>query len=97
MRATRLFRLTLLAAAIGNLGGALAADVLISADRMLDVRTGKMVASPQILVRDGRVVEVKEGAGSISAPGAKLVALLGMTLSPGLIDMHVHLTSGEFS
>ena len=93
MRATRLFRLTLLAAAIGNLGGALAADVLISADRMLDVRTGKMVASPQILVRDGRVVEVKEGAGSISAPGAKLVALPGMTLLPGLIDMHVHLTS----
>ena len=93
MRATRLFRLTLLAAAIGNLGGALAADVLISADRLLDVRTGKMVASPQILVRDGRVVEVKEGAGSISAPGAKLVALPGMTLLPGLIDMHVHLTS----
>ena len=93
MRATRLFRLTLLAAAIGNLGGALAADVLISADRLLDVRTGKMIASPQILVRDGRVVEVKEGAGSISAPGAKLVALPGMTLLPGLIDMHVHLTS----
>ena len=93
MRASRFLRLTLLAAAIGNLGGALAVDVLISADRMLDVRTGKMIASPQILVRDGRVVEVKEGAGSISAPGAKLVALPGMTLLPGLIDMHVHLTS----
>ena len=93
MRATRFLRLTLLAAAIGNLGGALAVDVLISADRMLDVRTGKMVASPQILVRDGRVVEVKQGAGSISALGAKVVALPGMTLLPGLIDMHVHLTS----
>ena len=93
MRASRFLRLTLLAAAIGNLGGALAADVLISADRMLDVRTGKMVASPQILVRDGRVVEIKQGAGSINAPDAKLVALPGMTLLPGLIDMHVHLTS----
>ncbi len=93
MRAAQFLRFTLLAAAIGNLCNAFAADVLISADRLLDVRTGKMIASPLILVRDGRVVEVKQGAGSITAPGAKLVALPGMTLVPGLIDMHVHLTS----
>ncbi len=43
-------------------GTASAADVLITADHLLDVRTGKLLAHPQVLVRDGRIVSVKQGA-----------------------------------
>ena len=92
--AKRLLRLTLLVLAGGNCASALAADVIISADRMLDVRTGKMVTDPRILVRDGRVLAVKQGASAFPVTAdTKTIALPGMTLVPGLIDMHVHLTS----
>ncbi|MFC5460495.1 metal-dependent hydrolase family protein [Massilia niabensis] len=73
--------------------GAQAADVIITADRLLDVRGGRMIEQPEILVRDGRVVSVTRNTGS-SVPGAATrIALPGMTLVPGLIDMHVHLDS----
>ncbi len=94
MRAAHLIRPTLMAAALAASSAAFGADVLISADRLLDVRTGKMIANPHILVRDGRVVELRQGGARVNAAaGVKTIALPGMTLLPGLIDMHVHLSS----
>ena len=72
---------------------ALAADVLVSAANMLDVRTGKLVANPLVLIRDGRIVSVKADATAAAAAGTTRIDLPGMTLLPGLIDMHVHLDS----
>ena len=93
----RKMRLSLSAAAIALAAcgaSASAADVLVTAAHMLDVRTGKMIANPQVLIRDGRVVEVGHGARAVAAgPGASRIDLPGMTLLPGLIDMHVHLDS----
>ena len=41
----------------------LAADTLISAARLLDVRSGKLLDRPVLLVRDGRIVEIaRDGA-----------------------------------
>lgn len=69
-----------------------AADVLVSADQLLDVRTGKMLAQPRVLVRDGRVIAVKSGKEAMAVDAAaRKIDLPGMTLLPGLIDMHVHL------
>lgn len=72
-------------------------DVWISADRMLDVRSGRLVDNPLVRVRDGRIVEVARGGAALpddAVPdGAKHIDLSGMTLLPGLIDMHVHLDS----
>ncbi|MGF6271877.1 imidazolonepropionase-like amidohydrolase [Massilia sp. UYP11] len=68
-----------------------AADVIISADRLLDVKSGRMIQNPEILVRDGKVVSLKPDAASPPASDATRIALPGMTLLPGLIDMHVHL------
>lgn len=66
--------------------------VWITAERMLDVRSGRLIDQPHVLVRNGRIVET--GSGAAAAPaGAKHVDLQGMTLLPGLIDMHVHLDS----
>ena len=67
-------------------------DVVITAARMLDVRSGRMIDQPQLRVRDGRIVEVAR-AGSAIPAGATRIDLPGMTLLPGLIDMHVHLDS----
>ena len=68
-----------------------AADVVITADRLLDVKSGRMIQNPEILVRDGIVVSLRPDAAAPAAPDAKRIALPGMTLLPGLIDMHVHL------
>jgi len=66
--------------------------VVVTADRMLDVIAGRMVEHPQITITDGRIVSVTTQGGPIG-PGGRRIDLAGMTLLPGLIDMHVHLTS----
>jgi imidazolonepropionase-like amidohydrolase len=73
------------------LGAVHAETVVVTADRMLDVLTGKVVDHPQITVVDGRIASVS-AQGSLPA-GAQHIDLPGMTLLPGLIDMHTHLTS----
>ncbi|GAA5083203.1 metal-dependent hydrolase family protein [Lysobacter panacisoli] len=65
-------------------------EVVVTAQRLLDVRSGRMIENPQVLVRDGRIVEVGRVGASVPA-GARRIDLPGMTLLPGLIDMHVHL------
>ena len=73
-------------------GTAQADTVVVTADRMLDVATGHMVEHPQITITDGRISAVAT-AGASAPAGARHVDLPGLTLLPGLIDMHVHLTS----
>lgn len=65
-------------------------EVVITAQRLLDVRTGRMIDQPQVRVRDGRIIEVAR-AGAAVPGGVRRIDLPGMTLLPGLIDMHVHL------
>jgi imidazolonepropionase-like amidohydrolase len=59
---------------------------------MLDVRSGKLVDNPQIVVREGRIVSVGRVGDAVPA-GAERIDLKDMTLLPGLIDMHVHIDS----
>ena len=81
-------------AAISVTAAAQSTTQVLTADRMLDVRTGRLVNKPSILIRDGRIVEVASNGSSVNAPAdAKRIDLPGMTLLPGLIDMHVHLDS----
>ncbi len=66
--------------------------VVVTADRMIDVITGRVVAHPQVIISEGRITSV--GAQNAPPPaGARRIDLAGLTLLPGLIDMHVHLTS----
>jgi imidazolonepropionase-like amidohydrolase len=85
--------LCLAAAGLCSVHAAHAADVVITADRLLDVKSGRMIQNPEILVRDGKVVSLKADAATPAAADATRIALPGMTLLPGLIDMHVHLDS----
>ncbi len=72
-------------------------SILLKANRMLDVRTGKYVANAGVLVENDKIKE----AGPLAevqahAPkGATIIDLGIATLLPGLIDCHAHLlTSG---
>jgi imidazolonepropionase-like amidohydrolase len=71
---------------------AFADTVVVSADRMIDVLTGRVIDRPQITITEGRIAAVGTQGSALPA-GARRVDLPGMTLLPGLIDMHVHLTS----
>ena len=66
--------------------------VVVTADRMVDVLTGRIVEHPQITITDGRITALGGTAPPASA-AVRRVDLPGITLLPGLIDMHVHLTS----
>ena len=66
--------------------------VVVTADRMIDVLTGRTIERPQVTVTDGRIAAVATMGAAIPS-GARRVDLPGMTLLPGLIDMHTHLTS----
>jgi imidazolonepropionase-like amidohydrolase len=66
--------------------------VIVSADRMVDVLTGRMVERPQVTITDGRIAAVGTQGAAIPE-GARRIDLKGATLLPGLIDMHTHLTS----
>ncbi len=66
--------------------------VVVTADHMIDVIGGRVVEQPQVTITDGRISAVGTQDGT-AAQASRRVDLHGMTLLPGLIDMHVHLTS----
>jgi imidazolonepropionase-like amidohydrolase len=66
--------------------------VVVTADRMIDVIAGRTVDHPQITITDGRITAVGSQGAGIPA-GSRRVDLPGMTLMPGFIDMHTHITA----
>lgn len=67
-------------------------SVVVTADRMIDVVRGTVVTRPRITITDGRIVAITTQEVASEA-GVPHLDLPGVTLVPGLIDMHVHLTS----
>lgn len=66
-----------------------ASPVLIECERVFDgqsLRAGRT----RVLVRDGRIVAVGDTVNA--PPGTRRIDLAGMTLMPGLIDAHTHIT-----
>lgn len=62
----------------------------IRAARLFD-GSGTGPADPLVIVEDGRITAVEDGARVAPPPDAALVDLPGATLLPGLVDTHVHL------
>jgi imidazolonepropionase-like amidohydrolase len=64
------------------------APIVLRAARWLDVSAGQVRAPAIVVVQDGRIASV----GGEIPPGARAVDLGDVTLLPGLIDVHTHLT-----
>ena len=67
---------------------------LVQAGRLLD-RPGQAPRGPStVVVRDGRIVEIRDGFVDAAAfPGATVIDQRERFVMPGLIDSHVHLVS----
>ena len=85
---------TLLLAAAALVAAPAAATTVVTADRYLDVTSGRYVEHPAIFIGDdGRITGISDARTVRWAADVKHIDLAGETLLPGLIDMHVHLTS----
>ena len=70
------------------------AETVITAARMLDVETGRIVEYPAIFVGDdGRITSIADARLVRWGASVQHIDLGDRTLLPGLIDMHVHLDS----
>jgi imidazolonepropionase-like amidohydrolase len=72
--------------------GAPAETIVVTAARLVDVLAGRETERPQILISDGRISAVGR-QGDPAPADARRLDLGNRTILPGLIDMHVHLTS----
>lgn len=65
--------------------------LLLTGARVLDETGDRLLDGRDVLIQDGRIARVGP-TGSIPAPpGAQRIDLAGLTLLPGLIDLHSHL------
>jgi imidazolonepropionase-like amidohydrolase len=71
-----------------------AGDYVIHAGHMIDVNRGKVADAVTISVSANRITDVREGYQPPGA-GQVLLDLRGQTIMPGLMDMHVHLTTEQ--
>jgi imidazolonepropionase-like amidohydrolase len=74
-----------------------AADtLLVTAARLVDVEHGRYVQNPVIVITDGRIRFVGERQPQDLPSETRRLDLPGLTLLPGLVDMHVHLASTPY-
>jgi imidazolonepropionase-like amidohydrolase len=66
----------------------------VTSARLIDVVTGTVIPRGLVLVRGGRIAAVGSRDSISVPPGGRAVDLGDVTLLPGLIDAHVHLTLG---
>ncbi|HEY6931390.1 MAG TPA: amidohydrolase family protein [Thermoanaerobaculia bacterium] len=94
-------KLAVILLALAAAPGMAAADtgvVAIRAARLLDVKTGRYVENPVIVVRGDRI----ESVGTNAPAGARVIDLGDRTVLPGLADLHTHIllqgdaTSAEY-
>ena len=71
-----------------------AQNMVIKGATILDVTNGDLIKNHVVIVKDGRIDAVSPARSTDIPKGIEVVDLQGHTLLPGLIDMHVHLTSG---
>jgi imidazolonepropionase-like amidohydrolase len=71
---------------------AAAKRTLVRAGHLLDVKTGKVADAQTIVVVGDTIQSIAPTASVTAGAGDAVVDLGGMTVMPGLIDVHTHLT-----
>ncbi|MGC9951163.1 MAG: amidohydrolase family protein [Bryobacteraceae bacterium] len=69
--------------------------ILIRAGHLLDVRTGQEPADQTIVVTGDKIAAIAATAATPAQPGDREIDVRSMTVLPGLIDVHTHLTFGN--
>ncbi|HZB89734.1 MAG TPA: amidohydrolase family protein [Terracidiphilus sp.] len=69
-----------------------ATRTLVRAGRLLDVKTGKLADAQTIVVVGDTIQSIAPTASVPARAGDAVIDLSGMTVLPGLIDVHTHLT-----
>jgi len=69
-----------------------AGRTLVRAAHMLDVKSGKLLDGQTIVVAGETIESIGPSAQVTAQAGDKVIDLGGMTVLPGLIDVHTHLT-----
>lgn len=87
-------RLPLLAAALLCTGSLLSAKTLLHAGRLIDGRSDTARTSVTVTIDGDRIIGVADGF-TAPAAGDTVIDLRDATLMPGLMDMHVHITSQQ--
>jgi imidazolonepropionase-like amidohydrolase len=70
---------------------ALAAPTYVTAARLIDPATGRVIPDAALVIDGSKIVTVGTKASLPAPPGATAIDLGAKTLLPGLIDMHTHL------
>jgi hypothetical protein len=63
----------------------------LTAARVLDVQSGRVVSPGVVVVKGDRIVDVPQRVPMMSNEVGKVINLGDVTLMPGMIDAHVHL------
>ena len=80
-------------------GSAIARDQIIRVGNLLTDAASLPSGPATIIVRDGKIAEIRRGSDPVTGADAELIDLSSKTVMPGLIDLHVHLTGdpgGDF-
>jgi len=70
-----------------------AQTLVLKADRLIDVENGKLISNAVVVIEDDTIVAAGEARKVTFSKDSKIIELGDYTLLPGLMDMHVHLTS----
>jgi imidazolonepropionase-like amidohydrolase len=65
--------------------------LLLTGARVLDETGDRFLDGRDVLVQDGRIAQIAPSGTIQPPPGAQRIDLAGLTLIPGLIDLHSHL------